>query len=150
MKNAHQKYIDLAYKEALKGAQMDEVPIGAVIVKENKVIAKAHNLKEKKQNATQHAEIVAITKASKKINDWHLDGCSLYVTLEPCVMCAGAIIQSRIKEVIYAAKDKKGGAMESTLSLYEIKGFNHYPKAIYCEDEKCSKILSNYFKNKRK
>lgn len=149
MEQKHQKYMDLAYQEAIKAFKKDEVPVGAILVKNDRIIAKAHNLKERKQLATKHAEIVVIEKASKKLRNWHLDECSLYVTLEPCAMCAGAIMQSRIKEVIYGAKDKKGGAIESTLSLYQMKGFNHYPQTMYYEDEKCSKILSTYFKNKR-
>ena len=149
MLQKHQKFMNAAYREAVKAYKKDEVPIGAVLVKDDKIIARAHNLKEKKQMATKHAEIVLIEKISKKQKNWHLDEYTLYVTLEPCVMCAGAIMQSRIKEVIYGAKDKKGGAIESTLSLYQIKGFNHYPKTSFFEDEKCSKILTNYFKTKR-
>ncbi len=144
------KYLELAYKQALLALKEDEVPIGAIIVKDNKVIARAHNKKETKKQATRHAEIEAIEKASKKLNNWHLDDCSLYVTLEPCMMCVGAIIQSRIKRVIYGAKDSKGGAIESNILLSSIKGLNHYPETKYLENENCSKILSNYFKNKRK
>lgn len=143
-------FLNQAYKEAQKALLKDEVPVGAVLVLDGKIIARGHNLKESKQLVTQHAEIVTIQKASKKFNNWHLDNCVLYVTLEPCVMCAGAIMQSRIKEVVYGAKDYKGGAIESTVYLYDIKGFNHYPKTTYLESEKCSKIISNYFKNKRK
>lgn len=143
-------FLNQAYKEAQKALLKDEVPVGAVLVLDGKIIARGHNLKESKQLTTQHAEIVTIQKASKKFNNWHLDNCVLYVTLEPCVMCAGAIMQSRIKEVVYGAKDYKGGAIESTVCLYDIKGFNHYPKTTYLESEKCSKIISNYFKNKRK
>ena len=100
MEQKHQKYMDLAYQEAIKAFKKDEVPVGAILVKNDRIIAKAHNLKERKQLATKHAEIVVIEKASKKLHNWHLDECSLYVTLEPCAMCAGAIMQSRIKEVI--------------------------------------------------
>ncbi len=149
MEEKHQKYLNLAFQEAKKAYSKDEVPVGAILLKDDKVIAKAHNLKEKKQSATKHAEILVIEKASKKLHNWHLDDCTLYVTLEPCAMCAGAIMQSRIKKVIYGAKDKKGGAIESTFSLYQVKGLNHYPQTLYFEDEKCSKILSTYFKNKR-
>lgn len=144
-------FMNKAYQEAIKAANKDEVPVGAVLVKDNKIIARAHNLKEKKQCAVFHAEIECIQKACKKLNTWHLDDCVLYVTLEPCTMCAGAIIQSRIKKVVYGALDYKGGAMQSTYHLYDIKGFNHYPETVYYDkNEQCSKILTSYFKNKRK
>ena len=100
MEEKHQKYLNLAFQEAKKAYSKDEVPVGAILLKDDKVIAKAHNLKEKKQSATKHAEILVIEKASKKLHNWHLDDCTLYVTLEPCAMCAGAIMQSRIKKVI--------------------------------------------------
>lgn len=148
--NETQKFLDIAYLEAKKAFLHDEVPVGAVLVKDNQIIAKGYNLKEKKQIATKHAEIVVIEKASTKLKNWHLDDCVLYVTLEPCAMCAGAILQSRIKKVVYGAKDLKGGAIESVCSLYEIKKWNHHPETQYYEDKKCSQILSNYFKNKRK
>ena len=139
-----------AYKEALKALKYDEVPVGAIIVKDNKIIARAHNKKESKNLAINHAEIIAITKASKKLNTWHLDDCIMYVTLEPCPMCAGALIQSRIKKVVYGAKSYQDGAIESALQLYEVKGFNHYPETLYFEElTECSKIISNYFKTKR-
>ena len=143
-------FMNCAYKEALKAYNKDEVPIGAVIVLNDKIIARAHNLKENLKNATAHAEILVINKASKKLNNWFLKDCIMYVTLEPCPMCAGAIIQSRIKKVIYGAKSYQDGALESTLKMFEIKGFNHYPVSqYYDENENCSKIISNYFKSKR-
>ena len=148
--NEHLKFMKEAYKEALKALKYDEVPVGAIIVKDNKIIAKAHNKKESKNLAINHAEIIAITKASKKLNTWHLDDCTMYVTLEPCPMCAGALIQSRIKKVVYGAKSFQDGAIESALQLYEVKGFNHYPETLYFEElTECSKIISNYFKTKR-
>lgn len=144
-------FMKQAYKEAKKAEEKDEVPVGAIIVKNDKIIARAHNLKEKKQCAVAHAEIECIQKACKKLRTWHLEECILYVTLEPCTMCAGAIIQSRIKKVVYGALDYKGGALQSTYHLYEIKGFNHYPEAQYFnQNEDCGKILSFYFKKKRK
>ena len=143
-------YMEIAYKEALKGALIDEVPVGAIIVKDNKIIARAHNLKETKNIAINHAEIIAITKANKKLKTWHLDGTTMYVTLEPCMMCVGAIIQSRIERVVYGAKSFQDGALESTIKLNEIKGLNHYPLITYLEgNNKCSKIISDYFKRKR-
>ena len=143
-------FINQAYKEALKALYIDEVPVGAIIVKDNKIIARAHNLKESLNLSTAHAEIIAINKASKKLKTWHLDDCIMYVTLEPCVMCAGAIIQSRIKKVVYGAKSYQDGAIESALKLYDTKGFNHYPETMYYDkNENCSKIISDYFKTKR-
>ena len=143
-------YMNLAYKESLKALNEDEVPVGAIIVKDDKIISRAHNKKEHSNMAIYHAEILAINKANKKLKSWHLDNCTMYVTLEPCVMCAGAIIQSRIKKVVYGAKSFQDGAIESALNLYEIKGFNHYPETFfYNKLDDCSKIISNYFKTKR-
>ncbi|MDL2276033.1 tRNA adenosine(34) deaminase TadA [Breznakia sp. OttesenSCG-928-G09] len=146
----NEKFMKEAIKEAKKAQLKDEVPIGAVIVKDDKVIARAHNLRESKQISTAHAEILAIEKACKKLGTWRLNDCSLYVTLEPCAMCAGATILSRVDHVIYGAKDPKGGCIESCLQLYEQQGFNHYPDVIsgVLEDE-CSTLLSDFFKNKR-
>ena len=145
-----EKYMLLALKEAEIAKSKNEVPVGAIIVKDDKVIAKAYNKKEQKNQPIAHAEILAIQKACKKLNTWHLDDCVMYVTLEPCVMCAGALIQARIKKVIYGAKSYQDGAIESALKLYEIKGFNHYPETMYFDKlEECSKIITNYFKTKR-
>lgn len=139
-----------AIKEAKKAELIDEVPIGCVIVKDDKIIARGHNLRESKQRSTAHAEIIAIEKACRKLKSWRLEGCSLYVTLEPCPMCSGAILQSRIEHVVYGAKDPKGGCMESCMNMYEVKGFNHYPDVIggVLEDE-CSSLLKTFFKRKR-
>ena len=140
----------LALKEANKAREIDEVPIGCVIVKDNKVIARGHNLRESKQDPTLHAEMVAIRKASKKLKSWRLEGCDIYVTIEPCIMCSGAIIQSRIKKVVYGAKSYQDGAIESAIKIFETKGFNHYPQTLYLKDSTyCSKIISDYFKSKR-
>lgn len=139
-----------AIKEAKKAELIDEVPIGCVIVKDDKIIARGHNLRESKQRSTAHAEIIAIEKACRKLKSWRLEGCSLYVTLEPCPMCSGAILQSRIEHVVYGAKDSKGGCMESCMNMYEVKGFNHYPDVIggVLEDE-CGSLLKTFFKRKR-
>ncbi|MEG1639254.1 MAG: nucleoside deaminase, partial [Erysipelotrichaceae bacterium] len=123
----HEKYMKEALKEANKALLIDEVPIGCVIVKNDKIIARAHNLRETKQQSINHAEILAIQKACKKIGSWRLEDCSIYVTLEPCAMCAGAILQSRIDTVIFGALDPKGGCIESCIQMYEYPGFNHYP-----------------------
>lgn len=143
-------YMELALKEAEKAYQKDEVPVGCVIVKDGVVIASAHNLKETSQVVIDHAELLAIKKACKKLSSWRLDGCQLYVTLEPCPMCAGAIIQSRIQRVIYGTQDPKGGCFGSLINFDEIKGFNHYPMITseICKHS-CQKILKEFFKNKR-
>ena len=143
------KFMNAALKEADKAFTKDEVPIGAVIVKDNKIIARAHNLRETKQLSTAHAEIIAIQKACKKLGRWRLEDCTLYVTLEPCPMCAGAILQSRIERVVYGAIDPKGGSIESCMQMYKTKGYNHYPTTEYLKNEKCSQILKDFFKRKR-
>ena len=144
-----EKYIKLALKEAKKALLKDEVPIGCVIVKDDKIIAKGHNLRETKKSVIKHAEIVAIEKACKKLGSWRLVDCEIYVTLEPCAMCAGAIYQARIAKVIYGADDLKGGALGGNFNLYEQK-FNHYPEVVKGVLKKeCSSIISNYFKTKR-
>ena len=140
-----------AIKEAKKALKKDEVPIGCVIVYEDKVIARGHNLRETKQLSTCHAEIMAIQKACKKLGTWRLEDCSLYVTLEPCPMCSGAILQSRIKDVYYGAYDPKGGCIDSCMKMYEVKGFNHYPQTHGgILEEECATLLKDFFREKRK
>ena len=142
--------MDIALKEANKAAAIDEVPIGCVIVKNNKIIAKAHNKKETNQDPLGHAEIIAIRKAAKKLNNWRLEGCTLYVSIEPCLMCCGAIIQSRIPLVVYGANDPKGGAVESSLKAFEAENINHRPEVIKgVRLEESRKIIKDYFKKKR-
>lgn len=145
-----EKYMKEAIKQAKKAESIDEVPIGAVIVHNDKIIARAHNLRESKQNSIAHAEVIAIQKACKKLGSWRLENCTLYVTLEPCPMCSGAILQSRIKRVVYGAADPKGGCIESCMKMYEMNGFNHYPDVTsgILKDE-CSELLKNFFKKKR-
>lgn len=146
-----EKYMKAALKEAMKAMEKDEVPIGCVIVKDDMIIARGHNLRESKQQSIYHAEIMAIQKACKKVGSWRLEDCDLYVTLEPCCMCAGAILQSRIKRVIYGAADPKGGSIQSTLRMYEHPGFNHYPEVTAGVMEKtCASLLKDFFKEKRK
>lgn len=147
----HDKYMKAALKEAQKAYDKDEVPIGAVIVKDGKIIARAHNLRESKQQAEAHAEMLAIQKACKKTGFWRLEDCEMYVTLEPCPMCAGAILQSRIKKVVYGAKDPKGGCIESCMKMYDTKGFNHYPETESgLLQEECSMILKNFLNKNEK
>ena len=146
----HNKYMKLALKEANKAFKKKEVPIGAVIVQDNKVIAKAHNLRVKNNLTTSHAEILAIQKANKKLKSWRLDRCTLYVTIEPCPMCAGAIIQSRMKAVVYGACDLKAGTHSSIINLFELP-FNHKVE-VYSGvmDDESAKIISKFFKKLRK
>ena len=144
------KYMKEALKEAKKAELIDEVPIGCVIVKNDKIIARGHNQRETKQSPIGHAEIVAINKAAKKLNSWRLEGCDIYVTLEPCIMCSGAIIQSRINKVYYGASDPKGGALGSSINVLEASNINHHPEVISgVLKEECSSIITNYFKAKR-
>ena len=142
--------MELAYTQAKKAFKEDEVPVGCVIVKDGEVIAKGYNHKEKKNCAVFHAEIECINKATKKLNNWNLKGCEMYVTLEPCIMCTGAIINSRIDKVYYGCKDPKGGALESNVKIKKIKNINHYPEISGgLMEEECSAILKQFFKNKR-
>lgn len=146
-----EKFMKEALKEAKKAYGKEEVPVGAVIVKNGKIIAKAHNLKETKKDTTCHAEILAIQKASKKLNAWRLEDCEMYVTLEPCSMCAGALIQSRIKKVYIGTMDYKTGACGSVYNLLKDYTFNH---KVECEigilKDECEKILQDFFKDLRK
>ena len=146
----HEKWLLEAYREAEKALEEDEVPVGAVVVLENRIIGRGHNQMETLQDATAHAEILAITAASNTISTWRLEKACLYVTLEPCIMCAGAIMNSRIKRIIYGAPDKKAGACGSLFNLTES------PKSPYFVDvtagileDLCSSILHRFFKLKR-
>ncbi len=144
-----EKYMREALKEAKKALLKDEVPIGAVIVKEDKIIARGHNLRETRMNSLKHAEIVAIDKACKKLNNFRLEDCELYVTLEPCLMCSGAIVQSRIKKVCFGASDEKYGAVTSVANAFEIKS-NHkveFEQGILKEE--CERIIKDFFKELR-
>ena len=146
----YEQYMLEALKEAELAALEDEVPIGCVIVKNNQIIARAHNQRDKSHNPLGHAEVLAIKKASKIVNDWQLVDCELYVTVEPCIMCAGAIIQSRIPKVVYGALDLKGGAFGSSINVLEAKDINHRPEVIKgVLEAECSQIIKNYFKSKR-
>ena len=148
--DSKEKFMKIALKEAKKAYDKLEVPVGAVIVKDGNVIARAHNLKETKFDTTKHAEILAIQKASKKLNSWRLIDCEMYVTLEPCSMCAGALINSRIKKVYIGASDEKTGAVGSVFNLLEDYTFNHkveFEKGIL-KDE-CEEILKKFFKELR-
>ena len=144
------EYMKEALKEAKLAAFEDEVPIGCVIVKDDRIISCAHNMRDKTNNPVGHAEVLAIKKASEVLNDWQLVGCTLYVTIEPCIMCAGAIIQSRIAKVVYGAPDLKGGAFGSSINVLEASNINHRPEIVKgVLEEECSAIIKNYFKSKR-
>ena len=142
-----EKFMKEALKEAQKAFDIEEVPVGAIIVKDGKIIARAHNIKETKKDATCHAEILAIQKACKKIGAWRLTDCEMYVTLEPCSMCAGALINSRIKKIYIGTDDNKTGACGSVLNLLEDYKFNHKIEIEkYILKEECEKILKKFFK----
>ena len=146
-----EKFMKEALKEAKKAYKKLEIPVGAVIVKDGKIIARGHNLKETKEDTTKHAEIIAIQKASKKLSAWRLIDCEMYVTLEPCAMCAGATINSRIKKVYIGTMDEKTGAVGSVLNLFEDFTFNHkveVEKGIL--QEECKNMLKQFFKELRK
>lgn len=140
-------YMKEALKEAEKAYKKLEIPVGAIIVKDGVIIARGHNQKENKKDTTKHAEIIAIQKASKKLKGWRLTDCEMYVTLEPCSMCAGAIINSRIKKVYIGANDEKTGAVGSVFNLFTDYKFNHtveFEKEILKDD--CEKIIKKFFK----
>ena len=146
---ADELFIGEAMKEAMLAEALDEVPIGAVAVRDGKIIARAHNLRERNKCATHHAEILCIEEACRALGGWRLPGVTLYVTLEPCAMCAGAIVNSRIPRVVFGARDHRFGAFGSVINLAEIP-LNHTPevkdgvRAVECAD-----LLSSYFKRKR-
>ena len=145
-----EKFMKMALKEARKAYDKLEIPVGAVIVKDGKIIARAHNVKEEKQDTTRHAEIIAIQKASKKLNNWRLTNCEMYVTLEPCMMCMGAIISSRIKNIYIGTLDPKKDEEESKKSLKEYESKYGIHLEIGILQEKCEYILKEFFKNLRK
>lgn len=143
-------YMKQALKEAEKAYKKLEVPVGAIIVRDGKIIAKAHNQKETKTDTTKHAEILAIQKASRKLGSWRLIDCEMYVTLEPCSMCAGAIINARMKKVYIGAKDEKTGAVGSVLNLFEDYTFNHKVEVeTGIMKEECQETLTKFFKELR-
>lgn len=145
-----EQYMSLAIEEAKKAEQMKEVPIGAVIVYKGEVIGKGYNVREATQKTLSHAELIAIQEANKKIGSWRLEECTLYVTLEPCPMCAGAIIQSRIKRVVYGARDMKAGCAGTLMNLLEEARFNHQAEVTHgILEEECRLLLTNFFQQLR-
>lgn len=146
----NEKYMQLALKEARKAYEKGDVPVGCVIVKDDKVIASAHNIRQSKKDTLGHAEIVAIKKACRKLNSWILEDATIYVTLEPCLMCAGAILHARIKKLVYATEEPKFGAIESVTKVFENTKFNHtieIEKGVLKDES--SVLLKTFFKELR-
>lgn len=148
---SHEQYMRHAYEQAQAALAADEVPVGAVIVRGGQVIAAAHNGREQLRDPTAHAEMVAITQAAAALDSWRLEGCTLYVTLEPCPMCAGAILQARIETVVYGADDPKAGAAKSLYELLTDARLNHRAEVIGgVMAEPCGQILTDFFAAKRR
>ncbi|HIV74870.1 MAG TPA: tRNA adenosine(34) deaminase TadA [Candidatus Pseudogracilibacillus intestinigallinarum] len=149
--NRDEKFMKEALEEAKKAALRNEVPIGAVIVYNDDIIARGSNIREESETTLSHAELVAIEQANKVVGSWRLEDCTLYVTLEPCVMCAGAIVQSRIKRVVYGAIDPKGGCAGTLMNLLNESRFNHQVEVTSgVLEENCRVLLQNFFKQLRK
>lgn len=147
----HEFFMRMALAEAEAAFAEDEVPIGAVIVRDDRVIASAHNQREQLRDPTAHAEMVAITQAAQQMESWRLEGCTLYVTLEPCPMCAGAILQARVPTVVYGAPDPKGGAVHTLYQLLSDPRLNHRPQIVSgVMMAPCGEILSRFFQAQRK
>lgn len=148
--NTDEKYMKMALKLAIKASELGEVPIGCVIVYDGKVIGRGYNRRKTDKNTLSHAELIAIRKASKKVGDWRLEECTMYVTLEPCQMCAGAIVQARIPKVVIGCMNPKAGCAGSILNILQEPKFNHQvevEKGIL--EEECSTVLTEFFKNLR-
>ena len=146
----NQKYMKAALREAKKAYKLDEVPIGCVIVQNDKIIARGYNRRNTDKNTLAHAEMSAIKKASKKTGDWRLEDCTMYVTLEPCQMCAGAIVQSRLGKVVIGSMNPKAGCAGSVINLLQMKQFNHQVEMITgVLEEECSTMLSRFFQELR-
>jgi tRNA(adenine34) deaminase len=146
----HERYMWMALEEAKKAEQIGEVPIGAVIVKDGEIIARGYNLRETTNDPTAHAEMIAIRQAAERLGGWRLENCTLYVTLEPCPMCAGAIIQSRIDLVVYGTDDPKAGCVRTLMALLSDTRFNHQAEVVSgVLKEECGEILTNFFRSLR-
>ena len=146
----HEQFMRLALREAEAALQADEVPIGAVVVKDGRMIGSAHNQREQLRDPTAHAEMIAITQAAESLGNWRLDGCTLYVTLEPCPMCAGAAVLARLPRVVYGAADPKAGAVVTLYQLLDDPRLNHRAEAIGgVLASECGEILSRFFQAKR-
>jgi tRNA(adenine34) deaminase len=143
-------FMEEALKEALIAKSLDEVPVGAIVVKDGNIIGRGHNLRETRKSPLAHAEIIAIEEASKHIGSWRLSGCEMFVTLEPCVMCAGAIIQSRLSKLNIGTFDPNGGACGSIINLTQNMNLSFFVQVNWCYDKRCSLIISDFFKERRK
>jgi len=143
-------FMQHAYRQAVAAAEIDEVPVGAVIVHQQRMIGAAHNLTRQLRDATAHAEMLAITQAAEAIGDWRLLDCTLYVTLEPCVMCCGAILNARIPRLVYGAADPKGGAVQSLYQLLTDVRFNHQVEVVSgVMEPTCGQLLTDFFRHQR-
>ncbi len=150
MELPHQHFMRYAIEQAVAAFEADEVPVGAVIVLEEKIIAAAYNQCEQLRDPTAHAEMIAITQAAESMGDWRLEGCTLYVTLEPCTMCAGAIVQARVPVVVYGATDPKGGAVGSLFNLLQDSRLNHVAQVVPgVMGLECGNLLTEFFRQKR-
>jgi tRNA(adenine34) deaminase len=146
MEMNHEQFMELALQEAETAVKQGEVPIGAVIVKDDRVIAKAHNMREQWLDATAHAEVIAIREACEKLHNWRLSGCTLYVTVEPCPMCAGAIYNSRVDTVIFGCRDYRAGAVESLFNVLSHPLLNHQPQVIGgILEDRCAAVVRDFF-----
>ncbi|WP_139492630.1 tRNA adenosine(34) deaminase TadA [Brevibacillus dissolubilis] len=147
----HEDFMQLAIEEAKKAEAIGEVPIGAVIVRNGEVVGRGYNLRETQKDPTLHAEMIAIREASERLGGWRLIGCTLYVTLEPCPMCAGAIVQSRVEQVVYGATDPKAGCAGTLMNLLEDPRFNHQVPTIHgVLGDECAQLLKDFFRGLRK
>ncbi|HJC51706.1 MAG TPA: tRNA adenosine(34) deaminase TadA [Candidatus Anaerostipes avistercoris] len=146
-----EKYMKEAIRQAEKAAAIGDVPIGCVIVFEDKIIARGYNQRNKRKTTLAHAELLAIQKASRKMEDWRLEGCTMYITLEPCQMCAGAIVQARIPRVVLGAMNPKAGCAGSVLNILQVEAFNHQTEIeTGVLQEECSQMMSDFFRELRK
>lgn len=147
----HQIYMQMALDQADQARRSGEVPVGAVIVRQGRVVAAAHNQREQLRDPTAHAEMIAITQAAESVGDWRLEHCALYVTLEPCPMCAGAILQSRLPQVIYGATDPKAGAVHSLFHLLDDERLNHRCEVVHgILAQPCGELLTEFFREQRR
>ncbi len=148
----HHKFMKEAIKQAKKAESIGDVPIGCIIVYRNQIIARAYNRRNADKSTLAHAEILAIKKACKKLGDWRLEDCTMYITLEPCPMCAGAILQARIPRLVIGSTNQKAGCAGSVIDLFHIKGFNHQVDVITLDDslhEECTSLMTDFFKKLR-
>lgn len=145
-----EKYMKEAIRQAKKAYVLEETPIGCVLVHDGKIIARGYNKRNKKKNTLAHAELIVINKASRVLGDWRLEECTMYVTLEPCPMCAGAIVQARIPKVVVGSMNPKAGCAGSVLNLLDMPGFNHQAEVVRgVLEEPCSQLMSSFFKELR-